>query len=78
MTSDGHNLRLSRTTITHLSRYGMDEFLNYSAQLNELRGGPPRNESTAEIARWTILGLRMVLFGGALTFMWRVRHPKTG
>jgi hypothetical protein len=25
-----------------------------------------------------LLGLRMVLFGGALNFMWRVRLPKIG
>ena len=57
--------------------YAIEQFISYSAQLNELRGGAPRNESAVDIASWTILGLRVFLIGGALTFMWRVRHPKT-
>jgi hypothetical protein len=58
--------------------YAIEQFTSYSAQLNELRGGAPRNESAVEIAKWAVLVLRVFLIGGSLTFMWRVRHPKTG
>jgi hypothetical protein len=57
--------------------YALKEFLSYTAQLNELRGGIPRHESVGPISRWTFLGVRLLLIAGALTFMWRVRHPKT-
>ena len=57
--------------------YSMDEFLSYSAQLNELRGGAPREGFVALYAKSLILGLRALMFGGALTFMWRVRYSKT-
>ena len=56
--------------------YLMNEFLNYSMQLNELRGALPRAELVSLVSKSTILGLRILMIGGALYFMWRVRHPK--
>ena len=57
--------------------YMLGESLRYAAQLNEMRGGTPRGELVGPLATATVLGLRLFIFGGALTFMWRVRHPKT-
>ena len=70
MTSIGSNLVQGQN-------YMLGESLRYAAQLNEMRGGIPRGELVGPFATATVLGLRLFIFGGALTFMWRVRHPKT-
>ena len=56
--------------------YHIDEIINYSSQLFEMRGAEPTEGWVASVATWQLIALRIFLFGGALTFMWRIRHPK--
>ena len=59
----------------------LNEMYYYGAQLGELRGShfsSVDGDSLAEEAvRWLFVVVRLLLFAGALYFMWSVRHPKT-
>jgi hypothetical protein len=58
----------------------MNEMYYYGPQLGELRGGQylgvDADSAGEEVARWLFVLIRVLLFGGALYFMWSVRHPK--
>ena len=59
----------------------LNEMYFYGAQLGEVRSGPfssiDADSMTEEAARWVFVGVRLLIFAGALYFMWSVRHPKT-
>ena len=59
----------------------LNEMYYYGSQLGELRkegySGADGDSAAEELARWVFVIIRVLLFGGALYFMWSVRHPKT-
>ncbi len=58
----------------------LNEMYYYGSQFGDLRDegytGVDGDSGAEEFARWVFVTIRVLLFGGALTFMWRVRHPK--
>ena len=56
--------------------YNINEFIRYAIQLQELREEGQYSEATRQVTTWVFLGVRFLLVGGALAFMWQVRHPK--
>ena len=59
----------------------LNEMYYYGSQLGELREGQfcsvDADSAAEEIARWVFGIIRLLLFAGALFFMWSVRHTKT-
>ena len=56
--------------------YNINELIRYATQLQELREGGQYSEATTQVSIWVFFGMRFLLVGGALAFMWQVRHPK--
>jgi hypothetical protein len=57
----------------------LDQMYYYGAKLADVRGAATfvvdGDSSVEEIARWLFVVVRLLLFAGALYFMWSVRHP---
>ncbi len=57
----------------------LNEMYYYGGQLGELREGQffsvDADSAAEEVARWVFGAIRLLLFAGALYFMWSVRHP---
>ncbi len=58
----------------------LNEMYYYGSKLGELREGlffsVDADSAAEEVGRWIFGGIRLLLFAGALYFMWSVRHPR--